>query len=67
MNSSHSAAERIASRLRKRATVEGRCGRFGRFRVAQQGLLIDFVPAEQIGVVAEIAQEPAEFPQCLWV
>ena len=32
---------------------------------AQQGFLIDFVSAHQVGVVAEIPQEPAEFPKSL--
>jgi hypothetical protein len=28
-------------------------------------LVVDLVAPEQIGVIAEIAQEPAELPQCL--
>ena len=31
---------------------------------ADQRLFIDFVSAHQIGVVAEITKEPAEFPKC---
>src|SRR4029077_8385048 len=30
---------------------------------AQQGSLVDLVPAEQIGVVSEVPQEPTELPQ----
>src|SRR5437660_4534499 len=29
-----------------------------------QGFLIDFLASEQFGIVEEIAEEPAEFPQC---
>src|SRR5207302_9846304 len=29
-----------------------------------QGLLVDFLASEQVRIVEEIAEEPAEFPQC---
>ena len=32
----------------------------------EQRLLVDFVPSHQIGVVAEVRQEPVELPKCLW-
>ena len=30
---------------------------------ADQALVVDLIPAEQFGVVAEVAQKPVEFPQ----
>ena len=33
---------------------------------ADQLPVIDLISAQQFGVVAEVAQEPVEFPQCSW-
>src|ERR1022692_3478271 len=31
---------------------------------ANQVLVVDLIPAQQLGVIAEIAQEPVKLPQC---
>ena len=32
---------------------------------SNQRFLIEFISTQQIGVIAEIAEEPAELPECL--
>src|SRR6266852_1699775 len=52
-------------KVQERTAVE--CGARGSDNPAQvqQSFFIDLVPAEQISVVAEVAQEPVELPQGL--
>src|ERR1017187_2518036 len=54
-----------AVEVQEGATVQDRSGRADNPSKAQQGLFIDFVSAHQVGVITEIAEEPAEFPQGL--
>src|SRR3984893_8640146 len=49
--------------IEKAAAVQGRVGDPYDTSQAEQRLFIDFVSAHQIGVIAEIPQEPAEFPK----
>jgi len=49
--------------VEKAATAEHGVGDADNSAQPPQGLLIDLVPAEQVGVVAEVSEEPAEFPQ----
>src|ERR1700730_15404244 len=49
--------------IEKAAAVQGRVGDPYDTSQAEQSFLIDFVSAHQIGVVAEIPQEPTEFPK----
>src|SRR6266853_3216497 len=49
--------------IEEAAAVQGRVGNPHDSSQAEQGLVIDFVPAHQVGVVTEIPQEPAEFPK----
>src|SRR6267154_2116496 len=51
-------------KIEKAAAVQGGVGNPHDSSQAEQSLFIDFVPAHQVGVVAEIAEEPAEFPKC---
>src|SRR6266852_1884199 len=52
-------------KVQERTAVEGGAGGSDNPAQAQQSFFIDLVPAEQIGVVAEVAQEPVELPQGL--
>src|SRR6266852_2969350 len=52
-------------KVQERTAVECGAGGSDNPAQAQQGFFIDLVPAEQIGVVAEVAQEPGELPQGL--
>ena len=61
-SSSQSLAGANPPRLRK-AAVQGGVGDPHDSAQAAQGLLINFVPAEQVGVIAKIPEEPAELPQ----
>src|ERR1700730_19228221 len=49
--------------IEKAAAVQGGVGNPHDSSQAEQRLLIDFISAHQIGVIAEIPQEPAEFPK----
>src|ERR1039457_958571 len=33
---------------------------------ANQVLVVDLIPVQQLGVIAEITQEPVKLPQCFW-
>src|ERR1700676_2928229 len=50
--------------IEKAAAVQGGVGDPHDTAQAEQRLFIDFISAHQIGVVAEIPQEPAELPKC---
>src|SRR5450759_2986600 len=50
--------------IEERAAVQGGAGNPHDSPKAHQRLFIDFVTSHQIGVVAKVPQEPAEFPQC---
>src|ERR1700722_10197588 len=49
--------------VQERAAVQDRSRGAHDSAESQKGLVVHLVPAQQIRVVAEIPQEPAEFPQ----
>src|ERR1700733_4691835 len=55
-----------AVEVEERAAVQDRSRGPEDSSQAHHGLFVDFVSAHQVGVVAEIAQEPAQFPQGPW-
>ncbi len=60
-------------RRRKAVEVEDRDAVYGDFAdldhapQIDQGLVVDLILSQQFGVVAEVAQEPAQLPHCLWL
>src|ERR1017187_5566111 len=54
---------RKPAEIEKRAAVQGGAGNPHDSSKADERLFVNFVSAHQIGVVAKVPQEPAEFPQ----
>src|ERR1700686_1912873 len=53
-----------ATEIEERASVQGGAGNPHDSSKAHQRLFVNFVSAQEIGVVAKVSQEPAEFPEC---
>src|SRR6202140_262013 len=53
-----------ATEIEERASVQGGAGNPHDSSKAHQRLFVNFVSAQEIGVVAKVPQEPAEFPEC---
>src|SRR5579859_6670746 len=55
-----------AFKVEEAATAEHGMGDSDDSLEAPQGSLVNLVPAEQVGVVAEVPEKPAELPQGSW-
>ena len=55
---------RKPAKIEERAAVQGGAGNPHDSSKADERLFVNFISAHQIGVVAKVPKEPAEFPQC---
>ena len=62
-SSSHRPAGAKPSKLEQGSAVEDDFADLDHARQVDQCFVIDFIAAQQFGVVAEVAQEPAQLPQ----